>query len=82
MYTKKHEGKKLITWRCGKRSLKCLGVLKTDLDLTNPTQEAAHCHAADDDVIALKETFNDMKRKAQTSLDKPNQVRQFTNLQR
>ena len=74
MYTKKHEGVTQITWRCAKRSAKCLSGLKTALDLTNPIEFGTHCHAANNDVIVLKESYQEMKRKAQTTLDKPNQV--------
>lgn len=75
MYTKKHDGKTKITWRCVKRSAaKCSGSLKTDLDLSNPIEGAIHSHAANEDVIRLKENCQTMKRKAHTSLDKPNQV--------
>ena len=75
MYTKKHEGKTLITWRCAKRSsTNCRGTLKTDLDSGHPVEGAAHCHPPNDDLVAVTECNQEMKRKAQTSLDMPNQV--------
>jgi hypothetical protein len=72
MYSKKHEGKKEITWRCVQRH--CKGALKTGLDMKNPAEVCAHCHAADGDKIALAECRQDMRRRAETSMDKPNQI--------
>ena len=79
MYTKKHEGKVTITWRCYKRSsMKCKGTLKTALDLTDPIEVGSHCHVDNSDIIELKESYQKLKVKAQTSLDKPNSVRFLT----
>ena len=75
MYTEKHVGKKTITWRCSKRSsTKCLGYLKTALDLTNPIELGSHCHGSSKGAVSVKESYQEMKLRAQTSLDKPNQV--------
>ena len=75
MYTKKHEGNTSVTWRCTKRSsTKCLGTLKTSLDFKNPVEIGYHCHERSDDVVKLTEVKEQMKLKAQTSLDNPNQV--------
>ena len=75
MYTKKHVGKKSITWRCVKSSSsKCRGMLKTGIDLSNPTEGHRHTHESSEVQILVSECKNAMKKKAQESLDKPNQV--------
>ena len=75
MYIRKHVGKIIITWRCVKNSsIKCRGRMKTALDLSNPTESHGHCHESSDVKILANECVNEMKKKAQESLDKPNQV--------
>ena len=72
MYTKKHVGKSVITWRCINASLKCKGTQRTEVDLSNPTEGHGYTHESSHVTIAVNECKNEMKRKAQESLDKPN----------
>ena len=75
MYTKKHAGKKQITWKCVLRtSQKCPGCIKTDLNMKNPTEGTNHNHPGSVEKVSAVEARQTMKRKAETTLDKPNHI--------
>jgi hypothetical protein len=75
MYTKKHVGKKQITWRCVKSNDKCVGSLKTDLGNLDPVPGVAHnTHLADVDVVDAARCRSQMRERAAVSMDKPSQI--------
>ena len=75
MYSKGHEGVNEITWRCVKRKLmKCVGTVKTSLDESNAREMLNHCHPPNENEVRINVAKQEMKTKAQTTHDKPNQV--------
>ena len=76
MYVVKHSGKKQITWRCEKNSsANCKATIKTDLEWKNPSSVIGiHTHPGSDDKIKVAEARQNMKRKAESTLDKPTQI--------
>jgi len=85
MYTKKTESKKAdqIVWRCVKRDdpVPCSATLQTTKTLTNPLLQKSHTHEADQNAITLAKCRDNMKRKADTSCNRPNQIYTAANAQ-
>ena len=76
MYVTKHTGKQQITWRCEKSSsAKCPATVKTDFDMKNPSNvSGTHKHPQSEEKIVLAEARQTMKRMAESTLDRPNQI--------
>lgn len=85
MYTKKSEGKKnnLITWRCVKRDppVSCPATLHTTKNYENPEVKKTHNHPSDETSVRVTKCRSDMKAKAETTRDKPNQIFTFATSQ-
>lgn len=81
MYTKKHCSATAdkFTWRCVKRDppVRCPGIVITTKDHQSPFVHIDHCHPADDVAVDVEKCRQGMKRKATSSLDKPNQIFTF-----
>ena len=75
MYTQKHVGKSLITWRCAERGTnKCKASLKTTLAFNDPVLVIEHCHDDNLTRVGATKIRLEMKERAQISHDKPNQI--------
>lgn len=76
MYVIKHTGKKQITWRCEKSSsAKCSATIKTDLEMKNSSVDnEGHNHSGSIEKVAVTEARLVMKRMAESTLDRPNQI--------
>ena len=81
MYTKKHEAKNLdqITWRCVEREppRKCLAILRTTKANEQPDLMKEHNHPPNETKVGVAKIRHDMKSRAQTTRDKPNQLFTF-----
>ena len=76
IYTKRKEVNGGIVWRCSVRSglNNCSANLKTDRNLQNPRLLGVHTHEANNNKVEVAKCRNQMKQRARTSLDKPNQI--------
>ncbi|XP_022183199.1 uncharacterized protein LOC111042808 [Myzus persicae] len=62
-------------WRCAKySSFKCLAILKTSLQNSNPREIHEHNHSADKNAIAAIKVKQEIKNKALSSNDTPGQI--------
>lgn len=85
MYTKKTESKTAdrIVWRCVQRdaAVPCPSTLQTTKSLTNPVLQKSHTHEADQNAVVIAKCRDGMKRKAETSCNRPNQIYTAANAQ-
>ena len=76
IYTKKKESADGIIWRCAERNgiIPCSASMKSDLNLQNPQLLKQHIHGANHNKVNVQKCRHEMKVRAKTSLDKPNQI--------
>lgn len=85
MYIKKGNAKKInqITWRCVKRDppVRCPSTLHTTKNNEKPEIKLAHNHPPDETSVRVTKCRSDMKARAETTRDKPNQIFTFATAQ-
>ena len=81
MYTKKKESNNCIMWRCVERKgvVPCSASMKTNLAMENLQLLKIHNHQAVPGRVDVVKARGQMKARARSSLDKPNQIFVNTN---
>lgn len=72
MYVFHAQCENFIRWRCSKgSSLKCKGILKTSLEITDPAIAKAHNHPADSEGVKVVKCMEKMKTTARNHGTRP-----------